>query len=1376
MANTMKPYKLSGAFFLSDWVYFWVFRLVHQVRNSDLKNINLKLADSESAKSNGDALEEIWKQELENTSRPPSILRALFKIYGTTYSLVGIWKLLWAVFTWLGAYYFLMKSLDFLSDPTNPASTGHLWAVALLLSSLFSSVSIHQLYGQCARISIQVKSSLTVLVYRKSLMLFRIKGGAGEVINILTTDVSRVTDAVTNFHYLWSAFVEATLIIVLSFVLIGYSAFIALGVVLLLLPLQMYLGSLTSKLQVANTEVTTHRVHLMSEILTAIKLIKFYAWEQPFSKKINEIRQKEVELVKKTMKLKAINFAVVFAVPVVVALLCLACYRYTGNVLTSSISFTVLSVFNTLRYPFLMLPLSVKSYAGSKLAFVRLNDFFTRLEVEGLKPLKKDDDPENAIVIENSSFSWEESDEYPTFLNDLSLTIKKGELVAVVGDVGSGKSTLLAALLGQMRQTKGSPTRVYGQISYVPQEAWILNMLLKDNIVFGKEFDQSLYEKTIFVSALTRDLELLVAGDQTEIAERGSNLSGGQRQRVSLARAVYNDGDIVLLDDPLSAVDQNVGRHIFEKCIKEHFHDKTVIFVTHQLQYLPQCDRVIVMKDGVISKMGSYEHLMSTDEQFATLINSHVASGEESDEIEIEHPPEYSQEKSPPAAAVLDQLTVQDRAQLTVRSDVRDINELTVSSLIERNQLSVISNGGRSHDVLSTIQRNEGAIHSMVDEALVNIAKEKNATTPAKSDPEKTEEAPKSGALVEEDKSTTNMGFRDVVLYMAAGSGIAFSAFIGIYFFFVHCIRIASDFWLRLWIPNTIHTSDAVYLGVYAVFVICFTLGVLTRGLFFAYEGAKKAHVLHDDMFRSVMRAPMGFFDTTPIGRILSAFSKHQFCVDDTMPDALMQSLQYAPLALGALVLISAVVYWYNFVYILGWLVICAVFVWYSSPAETKLKQLDAITRPPIYAHLTATLEGLFSIRAYHCQKRFDTLNLDLLDINHQNLYALQTAKTWVAFYLDVVSSFIVYGTALFIVITRPTDSIQSANAFSANAGLALSNALQMLVFLQWTIRMVGDVQAQMSSVGQLVYYGNEIPEEAPEEIPETKPPSSWPPHGVIEFKNIVLRYHKLGVNVLKNVTFTINPKEKIGIVGRTGSGKSTLLISLLRIVEAAEGQILIDGVDISKLGLRDLRTKVAIIPQEPVLFVGTIRSNLDPFNQCTDEQIWKALNSVHLGDKIKAMPSQLDSEVIENGKNFSLGQRQLFCIARAILSNTKILVLDEATAAIDMATDLLIQTAIKENFSEMTVLTIAHRLNTIIESDKVLVMDGGKVMEFDEPIRLLNKPDGVFASLVSQTGEATSAKLREIAQEASDARKAAGKATDGNPLNQVFQNPNEDS
>ncbi|KAI0229209.1 hypothetical protein L0F63_004556, partial [Massospora cicadina] len=684
LVNMGEPFQLRGRFFLSDWVYFWGFSMVRMVLATDVKRIHFALAKSEWASINGDSLEAAWRRERDDRSRSggtPSIYRALYTQYGRTYLLVGIWKLVWALFTWLGAYYFLKVSLEAL-DPKmgwEPIS-GYMFAMSLLFSSLFSSVAIHQLYGQCARIGVQVKSALTVLVYRKSLVLFRVKGGAGEVINILSTDVARISEALSNLHFLWSAFVEAGLILILSFVAVGYAALPALAIVMMLLPVQFYLGRKTSELQVRNTEVTTLRVHLMSEVLTAIKLIKFYAWEQPFAHKINAIRREEINLIRRTMQLKAINFAVVFAVPVIVALFSLVTLAFTEGKPSAATAFTVLSVFNTLRYPFLMLPMAVKSYSGAILSVARLNEFLSRLEIKGYDLHARQDHENLAISMSHSSFSWDETDQHPPFLQDLNLDIQHGELIAVVGDVGSGKSSLIAAILGQMRQVDGDRLKVYGSVSYVPQEAWLLNMPLRENITFGKPMMEKHYRETIKVCALERDLTLLVAGDKTEIAERGSNLSGGQRQRVSLARAVYNDGDIILLDDPLSAVDQNVGRHIFEQCIAGKLTNKTVIFVTHQLQYLSQVDRVIVMKEGRVSKIGPYADLMANDEAFRTLINNHVASSEESDEIELDH---SGVERQPIPNQVLNQLSIQERNQLSVRVD-RDLSEADLSSIIER--------------------------------------------------------------------------------------------------------------------------------------------------------------------------------------------------------------------------------------------------------------------------------------------------------------------------------------------------------------------------------------------------------------------------------------------------------------------------------------------------------------------------------------------------------------------------------------------------------------------------------------------------------------------------------------------------------------------
>jgi len=543
-------------------------------------------------------------------------------------------------------------------------------------------------------------------------------------------------------------------------------------------------------------------------------------------------------------------------------------------------------------------------------------------------------------------------------------------------------------------------------------------------------------------------------------------------------------------------------------------------------------------------------------------------------------------------------------------------------------------------------------------------------------------------------------------------------------------------------------------VGVYGGAVGLFTLGVLSRGIWFSLNSIKKSHELHNKMFKSVVYARMSFFDTTPIGRILNLFARHQYAMDSQLAESLMQLLQYTPLTLGAIILIIAVMYQTVGVFG-GALIIGALILFFQGNVETKLRNQDAISKSSIFSHLTATLEGLFSIRAYECEQRFIDIFNAKVDDNHKYMFGMMEVKCWLAFYIDLLTSIMIYLTIVCV--------IELMGEYPAStSGLVISNVLQLLVFLQWALRMFSEVKEKLTSVRQLAYYGNSIVQEPHglfiDQSKLVKVDKSWPQHGNIRFANVVLKYQEFGVAVLKGVSLNIKPKEKIGIVGRTGSGKSTLLISLLRIVEAAEGAVYIDGVDIGKIDLKDLRSNIAIIPQEPILFVGSIRENVDLFHKSTDDEIWRALDAVHLGETIRRMPQKLNSQVIENGKNFSLGERQLFCIARAMISKTKILVLDEATAAIDLQTDKLIQETIKRNFTEQTVLTIAHRLNTIMESDKILVMDAGKVVEFGPPLALLKRENGHFTSLLNQTGTETFRKLKQMAV---DKALVSGKSSD---------------
>ncbi len=1100
---------------------------------------------------------------------------------------------------------------------------------------------------------------------------------------------------------------------------------------------------------------TSKRVHIMSEILTAIKLIKFYAWEMPFYERIVAIRKLELTLLRRNLIANAFNFMLVFCIPVLCVLLSLLTYWQSGYVITAVLGFTIVSVYNTLRYPLLMAPLAINSYSDSVTALKRLDEFFAHEEIQEAKryPLAKDNDV--AISIRDSTFKWDDKDETSDFsLKNFNFIAKKNKVVAVVGDVGSGKSSFLAALLGQMKQINGE-CKVYGSISYVPQEAWLLNMSLRENIIFGSEYNEKHYKNVIKVCALERDLSLMPDGDRTEIGERGINLSGGQRQRISLARCVYKMSDVVLLDDPLSAVDQQVGKHIFNQCIKGIFQEKTVIFVTHQLQvsfiffflfffsnfysffqYLHEVDEILVIKNGVIIEHGTFKQLMKNKGHLSQLIGEHVQIIEEN---EAEQEPEqinYFLRKNPnelsSSSRSLNRNQESNRRRLSFNKHVKLTDE-NLAIHIENVQMHLIGveSPNTRKDSINVFERNR--LMSIVTN---DGEDDENEVIPSDAEPMK---------LVLEDQSV-NYKTLAIASYLKSGTGVVVTILLFILFFLVHGIRIGSDYWISQWFakPTGLYSniSDEVFVGVYGGAVGLFTIGILARGILFSYNSIRKSVDLHNKMFKSVIYAKMSFFDTTPIGRILNAFARHQYSVDAQLADSLMQLLQYTPLCMGAMILVMSVMYPTCGVFG-GALIIGIIIIVFFGDSEEKMRNRDAITKSAIFSHLTASLEGLFSIRAFQCEKRFIDLYKEKIDHNHVYTYGMKELKCWLAFYLDILTSFMIYTTVIIVI------EFSLVRQFTApTGGLVISNVLQLLVFLQWAVRMFSEVREKMSSVKQVSYYGNSVQQESPAIIHSNRPPNGWPNVGNIKFDQVVLRYQDYGVDVLKNVTINIKAKEKIGIVGRTGSGKSTLLISLLRIVEAAEGKIIIDGIDVSKIGLEDLRTKIAIIPQEPILFVGTIRENVDLFQKNTDQEIWQALDSVHLGEFIRKFPQKLDAPVIDNGKNFSVGQRQLFCICRAMLSKTQILVLDEATAAVDVQTDKLIQQTIKNNFKDLTVLTIAHRLNTIMEADKILVMDAGKVVEFAPPLVLLQRPDGYFTSLLKETGTESFNKLKRIAQD----------------------------
>ncbi|CAO3569994.1 unnamed protein product [Mortierella alpina] len=1501
-----EPIVLKGGHsfnFISQWFFLWVIPLLRRSRaDPDFDPDSIELQPEESAQYTGERLGERWRQEVLDYKEKASISRALMSAFGRPYLMLAFYKVFWIIFTYLGSYFLVSRLIAFVESTESPAdlnvqglnpkplTEGYLYAFGLFLTCIGSSVCIQQVMAECTRIGVQVRGGLMVLIYRKSLKLSSPHGGIGNIINLISNDCNRVAESFVNFHFLWSSALEILVVIALAFVELKIAAVPALIILVLLFPVQYLLSLFTARVNAMATNSTTARVHIMSELLTAIKLIKFYAWESYFRDRVTRVRAKEIRELRRGMYLKITSFALVFAAPVVTTLACMCVYELSqdgkerGDV-KASVVFTILSIFNTLRYPLIMLPIAVKTTLGALLSFDRLNGFLSLPEVEPLQLHGGTDnsDRESAgssshmadglvmngsrsdsgdakemerkalrreiarlrIYMKDADFGWPESQESNPTLKFISIKVEPKQLVAIVGDVGSGKSSTLAAIMGQIKLVAGERA-VHGSLAYVPHDAWLLNATLRENVLFGSPFDQKKYNDILRVCALTRDLTLLSQGDDTEIGERGTNLSQGQRQRVSLARAVYSDADIMLLDDPLSGMDAQIGKHIFQECIKGYLAKKTVVYVTNQLQHLARCDHIIVMKGGSIEVQGTFAELMAQDVNLARIVDASMEIEDPDQiqelmsEIRLEPTSETADaDPSSPSSLLAEkgldhQMTIprtvtiqQNESGRTSRfSGDEKQGDSELSSVSVRGFVTMARNGKstapstvtgrpnllsqRSHSMSGTgtsatynnIAANEQTIHrlrelnahtiqnQMLNEQTISRMIERNQMTILGSvgqnrlsmNPTNREENSMAKA-VERNQLTIHslsgrdggmlsgggrgerldLGYgvksRDVIsgwsitkAYLRKGTGMGVSIAVALVFLVTHGLRIFSDYWLRFTIGPDSQRSIRFYLSVYGGLVAGVVVGAYLRTFFLSWAVYKKSLAYHDRIFRKIMRAPMSYYDVTPLARILNAFARHLYVVDEVLPDAILQMLQYLPLAIGTTVLVIVIVPWSAIV-----VVVLLALVWalihFSSYTDERLKAMEAMTKGPIFAHMAATLDGLFSIRVYGAEQRFDSFNLGKIDDNHKALFAMMQVRSWLALYIDLVASIFVLATGMFGVYFS-----RHGNLDAPDVGLAITNALQLLIFGQWSVRMLAEVKSTKDSVCQLELYGMNIPAEAPDVIPENQPPAEWPSQGEIEFKKVVLRYQNYGVAVLKKVSFLVRPGEKIGVVGKMGSGKTTLLISLLRVVEAAEGQILIDNVDVREIGLQDLRSKIAIIPQEPVLFVGTIRSNLDPFHRRTDQEIWAALDAVHLSDSIKQnMPLKLETPIIENGRNFSLGQRQLFCIARAILFQSRILVLDEATSAVDIQTDLLIQETIKKNFANCTVLMIAHRLNTIIECDKILVMEDGRVVEFEHPTKLIENKDGYFHSLVKQSGPDAVARLKIMLRE-------HGQTVDGEP------------
>uniref|UniRef100_A0A671US37 Multidrug resistance-associated protein 4 n=1 Tax=Sparus aurata TaxID=8175 RepID=A0A671US37_SPAAU len=1225
---------------ISAWLtptvrFSWLTPLLHlgQKKRLDESDMYRVLAEDRS-ETLGEELQRFWDHEVRKATKElqkPELSRALIRCYGKSYAIAGLFVFALEVIKVIQPL-LLWKIIQFFEnyDPDDHRSLVmvYIYAAAMSLSAFGLSILQHLYYYQVMRIGMKMRVAVCHMIYRKALGLSTESMGqttTGQIVNLLSNDVNRFDEITLNLQYLLVGPLQAVVIIVILWYEIGPSCLAGVAAVTLMVPIQTCFGKLFGIFRSKTAVLTDNRIRIMNEVVSGIRIIKMYAWEKPFSALVTEVRRKEILQILRSSYLRGLNMASFFAGSKIIVFVTFTVYVLLGNTISASTVFVTVSLYGTIKLTVtLFFPLAVEKLSETVVSIRRIKNFLLLLDVESRNlELPLEEKRENCIEMEKLTCYWDKSLDAPS-LQNISVTVKSHQLLTVIGPVGAGKSSLLSAILGELPRDSGT-LKVEGRLTYSAQQPWVFPGTIRSNILFGRELNSKKYKRVIEACALKKDMELLPDGDLTLIGDRGATLSGGQKARVNLARAVYEDADIYLLDDPLSAVDAEVGKHLFEQCISGLLKNKCRVLVTHQLQHLRAADQILVLKEVCVP---------------------------------------------------------------IIRNNSIKLLKLIRSSEIEG-------------DVFLFLR----VSHLFVSPRVTSFR-----------------------TMAEETRVEGNVSSHIYVKYFTAGCSL-------VMLLFILLISVAAEVSLRL----LGLTAAAVAFG-------------FARSLVIIHSLVRAAQNLHNSMFNAVIRTPVRFFDVNPIGRVLNRFSKDIGLMDSTLPITFVDFYQLFLQNIGVVAVAASVIP------LILVPVVPLVFIFlylrrFYLHTSRDVKRLESTTRSPVFSHLSSSLQGLWTIRALRAEERLKKAFDAHQDLHSEAWFLFLMTSRWFALRLDSICSIFITMATFGCILLR--DGLEAGEV-----GLVLTYAVTLVGNFQWTMRQSAEVENMMTSVERVMEY-TELKSEAPWTT-QKHPAPNWPDKGLVTFNHVNFSYGDDGLLVLKDINATFQPHEKVrgvglhtatalcvcvcllcqvGIVGRTGAGKSSLVSALFRLAEP-QGKIYIDGVLTSEIGLHDLRQKMSIIPQDPVLFTDTVRKNLDPFNQHDDEDLWKALDEVQLKSVVEELPCKLETVLAESGSNFSVGQRQLVCLARAVLRKNRILIIDEATANVDPRTDELIQKTIRDKFRECTVLTIAHRLNTIIDSDRILVLDNGTIQELDRPSILLQNKDGALYKMVQQMGQVEAAAL----------------------------------
>uniref|UniRef100_A0A4W2CXD9 Uncharacterized protein n=1 Tax=Bos indicus x Bos taurus TaxID=30522 RepID=A0A4W2CXD9_BOBOX len=1195
-----KPNPLQDANFCSRLFFCWLnplFKIGYKRRleEDDMYSV----LPEDHSQHLGEELQGYWDQEVlraEKDVREPSLMKAIFKHHWKSYLVFGIFILL-EEGTRVVQPIFLGKMISYVEnyDPTDSAALheAYGYAAGLSASVLVWAVLHHLYFYHIQRLGMRLRVALCHMIYCKVLRLSSSAMGkttTGQIVNLLSNDVNRFDQVTMFLHYLWVGPLQAIAVTALLWMETGISCLAGMAVLIFLLLLQSCFGMWFSSLRSKTAALTDDRIRTMSEFISGIKSVKMNAWEKSLIDLITRLRRKEISKILQSSYLRGMNLASFFAVTKIMIFVTFITNVTLKKVITASQVFVVVTLYEALRFTStLYFPMAIEKVSEAIISIRRIKNFLLLDEISQLTTQLPSDD-KTIVHMKDFTAFWDKESETPT-LQGLSFTVRPGELLAVVGPVGAGKSSLLCALLGELPPSQGQAS-VHGRIVYVSQQPWVFSGTVRSNILFGKKYEEERYEKVIKACALKEDLQLLKENDLTEIGDRGTPLSEGQKARVSLARAVYQDADIYLLDDPLSAVDAGVSRHLFEQCIRQALKEKITILVTHQLQYLKDASQILILKDGKVTQKGTFAEFSKSGIDFEDVFWEKVEKAEPS-----------------PGPGTL--------------------------TLISK----------------SSVQSQPSSRPSLKDAAPEDQDTENIQVT-----------LPLEGRLV------GRVGFKTYENYFTA----AVHWFIIIYLILVNIgaqvTYVLQDWWLAYWAngQSTLYAmkygkgrvieipDSGWYSTVHSVLTIGIILYGIIRSLLIFYVLVNSSQTLHNKMLESIFRAPKLFFDRNPIGRILNRFSKDIGHMDDLLPLTFLDFIQTFLLVIGVVGVMVAAIPWISIPVIpLG--ILFFALRRYFLETSRDVKRLECTTRSPVFSHLASSLRGLWTIRAYKAEQKFQELFDAYQDLHSEAWFLLLTTSRWLAVYLDVIC-------AIFVTVVAFGALILVESLDLGQVGLVLSLSLVLTRMFQWCVRQSAEVENMMISVERVIEY-TDLEKEEPWEL-EYRPPPFWPPDGRISFFSVNFRYNSDSPLVLRNLETSIYSREK-----------------------------------------------------------------------------------VQLKESVEGLPAKMNTELAESGLNLSAGQKQLVCLARALLRKNQILILDKATSYVDPRTDEFIQKRIRERFAQCTVLTIAHRLSNIIDCEWIMVLDSGTRKEHNQPNNLLQNKNSLFYKMVQQLGEAKAAVLSKMAK-----------------------------